>query len=127
MKKILFLILMFNFIKVFSQTATQEQIAKAWFDDYAVCKCITQTNWINGIKSEDKSILFYNKKLSLNPNNFETLESFIDSYIKGKIKGKGMVLKSCISIKYDDDFKNLVLKILKTDTIIKSAIFESPK
>lgn len=110
-----------------SQTKDQEQKIRQWFNDYAVCSCITQAYHLKGIKMEDKSILFWNKKLPISSNNVEIIESLISCYAKKTIITDDLILKNCIQIKDDKTFQDIVSKFIQSDRTLQSIKYELPR
>lgn len=123
MKNLLILFAVFIANLSFSQTQLQENNIKLWFNNYGICKCITQAYWIKGIKTEDKSILFWNGKMPISLNNVENLESIINLYIKKNIKTNDLILKNCILIIKDKSFLELIERFIKYDKVLQSIKF----
>lgn len=119
MKKILlvFFVLCANITN--SQTLEQKENIKKWFNNYGICKCITQAYWLKDIKIEDKSVFFWTKKIPISSNNIENFEDNINAYIKKNISENNLILKNCILITEDKKFREMINEFIKSDKVLQ--------
>ena len=111
-------------LSVKSQTIDTTKINQ-WFEDFAVCKCITYHFGTNNIELKDSSLSFWFAKLPLNYNNTEALNDFIYEYCS-KLKGKNPIT-NCIKLKSNPLYMALVRRIIKSDLILKEFKYKLPK
>lgn len=117
----------FLFIKLFilsfcfasAQSNKQKAEIISFLNDYAICKCITQSYWMKEIKSEDRSVKYWNDKLPLSSNSIEQIESFISDFIETNISSNDAILKNCILITKDKKFIELIDHMIKYDSTLK--------
>ena len=93
MKKLLIFSIILIIHTTYSQTQQQENNIKSWFNNYGICKCITQAYWLKGIKIEDSSILFWNNETPISSNNVENFEENINTYIQKNIPDRSDMCK----------------------------------
>ncbi len=127
MKKLLFLSLALFCNTTHSQTQEQEKSIRSWFNNYGICKCITDAYWLKGIKIDDKSIHYWNKRMPLSSSNVENIEENISVYIKNHSSKNNLIIKDCILITEDRVFYDLISKFLKSDKILKSQNYNIQK
>lgn len=102
-----------------AQNNKQKAEIISFLNDYSICKCITQSYWMKEIKSEDRSVKYWNDKLPLSSNSIEQIESFISDYIETNISNNDAILKNCILITKDKKFIELIDHMIKFDSTLK--------
>jgi hypothetical protein len=74
---------------------------------------------MKGIKTEDRSITYWNDKLPLSSNSVEQIENYISEYIVINIISNDSILKNCILITNEKKFIELIDYLVKHDSSLK--------
>jgi hypothetical protein len=112
-------LLILSFCYASAQNNEQKTEIVSFFNNYAICKCITQSYWMKGIKTEDRSITYWNDKLPLSSNSVEQIENYISEYIVINIISNDSILKNCILITNEKKFIELIDYLVKHDSSLK--------